>query len=57
MASKVREEVTMKIGKKIILKEMADWAYVTAKKEANSVCHGFFHQPVLPEKVKKLRKW
>lgn len=57
MASKVREEIIMKKGKKIILKEMANWAYTTAKKEANSVCYGFFCQPKLPEKVKSLRKW
>lgn len=56
MASKVREEVIVKKGKKLFLKEMAELAYVTAAKEANSTCGIFFHQPVLPEKVKKLRK-
>ena len=57
MKSKVREEFLMKKGKKIVLKEMADLVYLIAKKEANSVCHGFFYQPELPEKVKNLRKW
>lgn len=47
----------MKKGKNILLKEMAELAYTTAKKEANSTCGIFFHQPKLPEKVKKLRKW
>lgn len=57
MASKVRKEAIVKKGKEIILKEMANLAYATSKKEANSVCYGFFCQPELPEKVKKLRKW
>ena len=32
-------------------------AYHTAKKSANQICAFFFHQPKLPEAVRKLRKF
>ena len=32
-------------------------AYHTAKKGANQICAYFFHQPKLPEAVRKLRKF
>lgn len=52
----MREEVIVRKNKRAFFKGMAELAYITAKKEANSVCYGFFCQPELPEKVKKLRK-
>lgn len=41
-----------KVGKVI-----ADMAYRTSKRSANSLCSYFFNQPKLPEKVKELRKF
>lgn len=45
----------MKEIKKSILKKIAKTAYATAKAEADSACICFGYQPVMPEKVKKLR--
>ena len=49
------EEVRMKKNK--IEKIVANVAYETSKKSANSMCAFFFHQPKLPTEVKKLRKF
>lgn len=38
-------------------KIVANVAYETSKKSANSMCAFFFHQPKLPAEVKKLRKF
>lgn len=38
-------------------KIVANVAYETSKKIANSSCVFFFHQPKLPAEVKKLRKF
>lgn len=46
----------MKNHKEVILQAVAKTAYGTAKKEANSACICFFYQPVMPQKVKELRK-
>lgn len=46
----------MKSMKKTFLKSIARSAYETAKREADSACFCYFFQPVMPEKVKKLRK-
>ena len=50
----MREEVKMKTK---VLKVIANVAYATSKKEADSACRWVYYQPELPEKVKKLRKW
>lgn len=46
----------MKSVKKTVLKTIADAAYKTAKSEADSACVCFCYQPVMPEKVKKLKR-
>lgn len=46
----------MKNLKKVCLEKIAKGAYRTAKLEADSACACFFYQPVMPEKVKELRK-
>lgn len=38
-------------------KIVANLAYETSKKSANSMCAFFFNQPKLPAEVKKLRKF
>lgn len=45
----------MKEIKKRVLKKIARTVYATAKTEADSACMCFAYQPVMPEKVKKLR--
>ncbi len=56
-ATRKEEISTMKAKGKIVEKLIASLAYQSAEKEANSSCQIFFHQPKLPEKVKKLRKF
>lgn len=46
----------MKGIKKIVLENIARSAYQTAKHEADSACFCFFYQPIMPQKVKDLRK-
>lgn len=46
----------MKSTKKIVLKVIAHAAYQTAKLETDSACVCFCYQPVLPQKVKNLKK-
>lgn len=46
----------MKSAKKIALEVIARAAYRTAKSEADSACICFCYQPVMPQKVKNLRK-
>ena len=41
--------------KKSVLKKIAKTVYATAKTEADSACICFGYQPVMPEKVKKLK--
>lgn len=47
----------MKKSENKLEKAIANVAYETSKKSANSMCCFFFHQPKLPEKVKRLRKF
>ena len=42
--------------KSVLLKKIAKTAYGTAKVEVDSACFCFLYQPVLPEKVKDLKK-
>lgn len=42
--------------KKMILEKVAKGAYQTAKIEAYSACVCFFYQPVMPQRVKDLKK-
>lgn len=46
----------MKSIKKAVLTSVAKTAYQTAKSEADSACFCFCYQPVMPEKVKKLKR-
>lgn len=46
----------MKKIKKVILEKIAKTAYETAKLEADSACVCFFYQPVMPQKVKDMKK-
>ena len=41
----------------LIEKAISKASYTTAKKSVNQACWLFFHQPKLPEAVKKLRKF
>lgn len=43
--------------KKAVLKGIADVAFSTAKKDANTTCPTYSYQPRLPESVKNLRKF
>lgn len=45
------------MSNKTVEKVVANMAYKTSKRSANSLCSYFFNQPELPEKVKKLRKF
>ncbi|MBQ2799961.1 MAG: cyclic lactone autoinducer peptide [Lachnospiraceae bacterium] len=45
----------MKKGKEKMLKIIADMAYVTSKKEVDSVCKWLYYQPELPKEVQKLK--
>lgn len=47
----------MKKKNNLFEKAVAGVAYETAKRRANASCTWFYHQPVLSEKVKKLRKF
>ena len=42
--------------KKVLLSLTAKGAYNTARIEADSACFCFAYQPMMPQKVKKLRK-
>ena len=46
----------MKNVKKALLTKVAKAAYDTAKVEADSACFCFYYQPVMPAKVKELKK-
>ncbi len=46
----------MKNVQKKLLAGLAKGAYQTAKAEADSACACFCYQPVMPQKVKDLRK-
>lgn len=46
----------MKNVKKVLLEGIAKTAYETAKQEADSACLCFAYQPVMPKKVKELKK-
>lgn len=46
----------MKNVKKILLAGIAKESYRTAKVEADSMCFCFGYQPIMPQKVKDLRK-
>ena len=46
----------MKNIKKALLEKVAKTAYETAKLEVDSACVCFAYQPVMPEKVKELKK-
>lgn len=46
----------MKKVRKMFLSGIAKGAYETAKREAESACFCFYYQPVMPQKVKDLRK-
>ncbi len=46
----------MKEMKKVVLKKLAKSAYANARVEADSACACFCYQPVMPQKVKELRK-
>lgn len=46
----------MKTTKEMILNKIAKSAYNTAKKEADSACFCFCYQPVMPQKVKDMKK-
>lgn len=54
---KIGREIVMDKGKKLAEKVIANMAYETSKRSANSLCSFFFNQPKLPEKVKQLRKF
>lgn len=51
-----KEYMTLNNLKKMFLKKIAKSAYNTAKTEADSACFCFCYQPVMPKKVKDLRK-
>lgn len=46
----------MKDVKKALLGTIAKTAYETAKREADSACLCFCYQPVMPQKVKDMKK-
>ncbi len=46
----------MKTTKEMVLSRIAKSAYNTAKKEADSACFCFCYQPVMPKKVKDMKK-
>lgn len=46
----------MKNIKKALLMKVAKTAYRTAKMEADSACLCFAYQPVMPKRVKELKK-
>lgn len=46
----------MKNVKAMLLESIAKGAYQTAKMEADSACLCFCYQPVMPQKVKDLKK-
>ena len=46
----------MKSAKEMVLTGIAKEAFRMAKKEAESVCFFLCYQPVMPQKVKDLRK-
>ena len=54
--SKKKEVRVMKNVKAMLLESIAKGAYQTAKMEADSACFCFCYQPVMPQKVKDLKK-
>ena len=46
----------MKNVKRALLEKVAKTAYETAKQEADSACLCFCYQPVMPQKVKEMKK-
>ena len=46
----------MKNVKRVLLEKVAKTAYETAKQEADSACLCFAYQPVMPQKVKEMKK-
>lgn len=40
----------------VVEKIIATMAYMCARKNVNSTCISIFYQPVIPEKVKSLKK-
>lgn len=43
--------------KNIVEKVIVKVAYESAKSNVNSTCAWFFHQPRVPEKLKRLKKY
>ena len=46
----------MKNVKRVLLEKVAKTAYETSKQEADSACLCFAYQPVMPQKVKEMKK-
>ena len=46
----------MKNVKRALLEKVAKTAYETAKQEAETACLCFCYQPVMPQKVKEMKK-
>mgnify|MGYP002476116061 FL=1 len=51
-----RRNMPMKNVKRVLLEKVAKTAYETAKQEADSACLCFCYQPVMPQKVKEMKK-
>ena len=57
LKEKLKNKGDLEMKKNKVEKIVANLAYDTSKKSANSSCAFFFNQPKLPAEVKKLRKF